>query len=108
MGESVQEISTKAFPDLLEKSEEGLVILDFYAEWCMPCLMMAPILDTLSENNKEIKFAKVNIEESQELASEYNVSSIPCIVFFKGKKEVDRLVGAVSEEALEEKIKSLK
>ena len=106
MAESAKEISTKEFSAILEKSKEQLVIADFYAEWCMPCLMMAPIIDSLAESNQDVIFVKINVEESQDLASEFNVSGIPCIVFLKEGKEVDRLVGSVSEEMLDEKIKA--
>ena len=86
------------------KKEKGLVIVDFFADWCMPCVMMAPVIEGLAEKNKKVIFAKINVDDNSSLASEYEISSIPCIVFFKQGKEVDRIIGAGSEESLQEKI----
>lgn len=71
---------------------------------CMPCVMMGPVFQRLSEKFKQVKFAKINVDEASEIAQEYEVSSIPCIIFFKDGKEVDRVVGGVGEGLLEEKI----
>jgi thioredoxin 1 len=102
--ELVLEVGSSDFKKILKESK-NLIICDFYATWCMPCVMMAPVMDRLAEKNKTIKFIKVNVDESQELAEKYEISSIPCIVFIKEEKEVDRLVGAVNENLLQEKIK---
>jgi thioredoxin 1 len=102
--ELVKEVGSQEFNKII-KEVKGLVICDFYATWCMPCVMMAPVMESLAEKNKTIKFIKVNVDESQELAEKYEISSIPCIVFIKGEEEVDRLVGAVNENLLQEKIK---
>ena len=107
--ENVPELSSKEFSELLsnEDNKDKLIIVDFYAEWCTPCLMMAPIIEAMAgtAENSEIVFAKVNVEESSQLAADYKVSSIPCLVFLKNSREIDRLVGAVAEEQLQEKIK---
>jgi len=100
---NINEITNGEFSKALEN--EGLTIVDFYAEWCMPCVMMGPVFEAVAENNQETNFAKVNIEDSQDLAKENAVSSIPCLVFFKDGKEIDRIVGAVDEQELENKIK---
>jgi len=101
----VKELTNGDFSDLLKENKNKLTIVDFYAEWCMPCVMMGPVFESIAESNKEVEFAKVNIEDAQELAQENQVSSIPCIIFFKEGKEIDRVVGAVSEDVLNEKIK---
>jgi thioredoxin 1 len=102
--ENVRELSSREFSDFIK--DKGLVIIDFYAEWCMPCVMMAPIFESVAENiGNKAKFAKVNVEESGKIAQEHNASSIPTLIFFKDGKEVDRIVGAVDEEELETKIK---
>lgn len=88
--------------------EKGICVIDFWAEWCMPCLMMAPIFEEVSEKFSKIKFGKVNIEDNKELASKFNIMSIPCLIIFKSGKEADRIIGAVPAEALEEKIKAIK
>ncbi len=76
---------------------------------CMPCLMLSPILEEIAESDlmKEVKFAKINIDDNQELARKYNISSIPCLIIFKDGKEVGRIIGAQTGEIIEEKIKGL-
>ena len=99
----VQELTKNEFGNF---TKEGIVLIDFFAGWCMPCIMMAPIFDELSEKFKgKIKFAKVNIEENQELAQKFNVSSIPNFVLFKEGKQIDQFIGALSAEDFEEKLK---
>jgi len=103
---SVQELSASGFSSAINGKE--LVVIDFYAEWCMPCVMMGPIFESLAEENNDVKFAKINIEEANEIAQENEVSSIPCFIFFKDGKEVHRIVGSTSEDELNEKIKEFK
>ena len=105
--DSEAEITEEEFNEIINNSHK-VVVVDFFAEWCMPCLMLAPIIDELAEqeNLKEVKFTKVNVDDNQELAQKYNVSSIPCLIIFKEGKEVDRIIGAQSGEIIEEKIKS--
>ena len=105
---NVQELTNGDFTKLLENHKGKLVVVDFYAEWCMPCVMMGPVFEEVAEANKKAEFVKVNIEDSQNIAQKYNVSSIPCFIFFKNEKEVDRVVGSVSEEVLNEKIEEHK
>jgi thioredoxin 1 len=100
---AVSELTTKKFQEIIKK-EKGLIVVDFFADWCMPCVIMAPVLESLYEKNKNVTFAKINVDDNSDLAQEYEISSIPCIVFFKEGKEVDRLIGADSEDALQEKI----
>ncbi len=96
------EISGKEFDN---KISEGVVVIDFYAEWCMPCLMMAPIIEELAEKFKDkISFAKLNIDDNSEIAQEYSVMSIPTLIIFKDGKEVERIVGSLPQDLLEEKI----
>ena len=105
--DSEAEITEEEFNEIINNSHK-VVVVDFFAEWCMPCLMLAPIIDELAEqeNLKEVKFTKVNVDDNQELAQKYNVSSIPCLIIFKEGKEVDRIIGTQSGEIIEEKIKS--
>ena len=102
--DKVPELSSGEFDGFVK---EGIVFVDFFADWCMPCVMMSPIIDDLSENFKgKIKFGKVNIGEANELAQKYSVSSIPNFVVFKDGKVIDQFVGSLSEEELEEKLTS--
>jgi len=101
--DKVPELTNKEFEDF---SNKGLVFIDFFAEWCMPCLTMTPIIDELSDKFKgKIKFGKVNVGENQELAQRFNVSSIPNFVLLKDGEIVEQFIGSISEEELEEKLK---
>ncbi len=73
---------------------------------CMPCLIMSPIIEEMAGKFKEIKFAKINIDDNKEIASKFNIMSIPCLVIFKNGKEAGRIVGSLAPEELEEKISS--
>lgn len=98
------EISSKEFEETINNKEKPVAIVDFFAEWCMPCLMVAPVLEELAEKFKDIKFVRVNVDENKDLSSKFNITSIPCLVVFKNGKEVERITGALPEEVLEEKI----
>lgn len=78
---------------------KGIVMVDFYATWCGPCKMTGPIIDDLSEEMKNIKFIKVDVDANSELSSQYNVFSIPTFIIFKDGKAVNQFVGALGKEA---------
>lgn len=100
--DKVPELSKNSFDDF---TKEGIVLIDFWASWCMPCLMMAPVIDEMSEKFEgKIKFGKVNVEDNQELASKFGVSSIPNFILFKYGKVVDQFVGGMTTEDIEEKL----
>jgi thioredoxin 1 len=81
------------------------VVLDFWAEWCGPCKMIAPILDELAgEYSGKITIGKVNIDEYQELAGRFRINSIPTLLFFKGGQVVDQVVGMRSKKDFKAKI----
>lgn len=102
--DQVQEITQNEFSKIIKDKKMNLAIIDFFAEWCMPCVMMGPVFQRLSEKYKQVKFAKINVDDAGKLAEEYEISSIPCIVFFKDGEEVDRVTGSISEDLLSEKI----
>ena len=81
------------------------VLVDFFAQWCGPCKMMEPVLEKLEQSNKTAKIVKVNVDEAQELAMEYNVMSIPTLYVFKNGEVVKQMVGLQSEAALEAALK---
>ncbi len=81
--------------EVLESSKP--VLVDFYANWCGPCKMIAPILEKISLENEMIDVAKIDIDQNEELAYSYGIQSIPTLVLIKEGKEVDRIIGLVSE-----------
>jgi len=84
------------------------VIVDFYADWCGPCKMLAPAFEELSsEYGGKLKFAKLNSDHAQELAMEFSVSGIPCLILMSKGKEVGRIVGFVPKPMLKAKIDGL-
>lgn len=85
-------ILTKANFD--HQTKKGVVLVDFWASWCMPCKMLAPIINEVAEEvNDSAKVGKLNIEEQKEIASKFSVRSIPTLILFKNGKEVKRFVG---------------
>lgn len=76
------------------------VLVDFNAEWCPPCQALHPILEELAEEQDDFQIVTVDIDDQQDLAEEYNVSSIPCLVVFKDGEEVDRRLGMQSKKRL--------
>ena len=87
---------------------DGLVLVDFWAVWCGPCQMVAPIVDELaSEYNGKLKFMKLNTDENPDVAGRYGIMSIPTLLFFKGGQPVDKVVGAVPKKVLKDAIDRL-
>lgn len=94
--------------NIKENIQEGVVLVDFWAPWCGPCRMLAPAIDQLAEEfENKAKICKVNTEEEADLTSEYQVRSIPTILFFKNGEIVDQMIGATTKAKLEEKLNSL-
>ena len=84
---------------------EGLTVVDFWAPWCGPCRMVAPVIEELAEEMEgQVRFAKVNVDENQEIARRFQVRSIPTIGFFKGGEPVGAVVGAYPKPALKQVI----
>ncbi|MBQ7352326.1 MAG: thioredoxin [Clostridia bacterium] len=98
----VVEINSKNFEEEVLKSKET-VILDFYGTWCMPCKMIAPIVEKIAEE-KGIKLAKVDVDQNEELIKKFRIMSIPTLKIFKEGKEISSLVGLVSEAKILEQI----
>lgn len=84
---------------------KGTVVVDFFAEWCGPCKMMAPVFHDLAEEAKDkAKFCKLNVDGAQRTAMEYGVMSIPTFIIFKDGKKVDQMMGVQSKETILGKI----
>ena len=80
--------------------EKGVVLVDFFATWCGPCKMIAPILEELETEMEDIKFIKIDVDESPNVASKYEIQSIPTIKLFKDGKEVDTVVGFLPKDQI--------
>lgn len=80
------------------------VLVDFYADWCGPCRMLRPTLEALSDERTDVKVAAINIDENPDMAEQYGISSIPCVILFRNGAEADRSIGLVPKEALEDLI----
>ncbi len=78
------------------------VLADFYADWCGPCKMLRPTLDAIAEERTDVKVVAVNIDENPDLADEFDISSIPCVILFKNGAEADRSIGLKPKEMIEE------
>ena len=96
---SVIEVNKDTFENEVLKSDVP-VLVDFNAGWSGPCRAMKPLLDELAASNPGYKIASIDIDENDELAEDYDVSSIPCLVVFKGGEEVNRSVGLIAKDAI--------
>jgi thioredoxin 1 len=84
------------------------IVIDFYADWCNPCKMMAPAFDEVAaEYGDRVRFAKINVDESKKLAIKSKVLSIPTLLFFKGGEQVDRVNGALDAVQLKGRLDAL-
>ncbi len=95
---TVKNVNKNNFDEVLKS--EKVVLLDFYADWCMPCKMIAPFVKEIAEENPQYFVGKVNVTDETELAREFGVSSIPMLVAMKDGEVVDRIVGAYPKASI--------
>ncbi|MBI2452443.1 thioredoxin [Candidatus Pacearchaeota archaeon] len=106
MSKNIIELTSKNFNSFIK---EGLVVVDFWAEWCGPCKIMEPVYEEVAKELKgEVKFGKVNVDKNTELAQNFFIMSIPTVIFFKKGKHADRVIGVMSREELIKKIGEVK
>ncbi|MCU9808156.1 thioredoxin [Paraclostridium sp. AKS46] len=98
-------INTGNFRGAVEDNQ-GVVVVDFFATWCGPCKMLAPVFESVSEELNNAKFVKVDIDESLELAQKFGISTVPTMMIFKDGKVVDKLVGFMPKESLKAKVEA--
>lgn len=97
----MKQISDSQFETEVLKAN-GLVLVDFWAEWCGPCRMLGPVIDQLSEEISGAEFVKVDVDDNPDLAREYSIMSIPCVMVFKGGKLAAKNIGFVPKAAMQE------
>lgn len=98
MSESLKEINDTNFESEISN---GVTLIDFFAEWCGPCRMLTPILDSLSqEMSGAVNFCKIDIDNCPKTTSEYNITSVPTLILFSNGKEVERVVGLRDQDSL--------
>ncbi len=106
MSKNITELDSKNFDNFIK---DGKAVIDFWAQWCAPCRIMAPIFEKVAENLKgKVKFGKVDVDKNMSLAQRFQVMSIPTTIFFKNKEQVDRAVGTIPKEELIKRIKEIK
>ena len=89
--------------EVLEESKK--VLVDFYADWCGPCKMISPVVEAVAKEVDNVKFIKINVDEAQELAMEYNIMSIPTLIVIENGKEINRTVGLIDKSELIQMLK---
>lgn len=97
-------VTSQNFEEEVLKSDKT-VLVDFYADWCGPCKMLSPIVDEVAKEMNEIKVVKVNVDEAQDLAMNYQVMSIPTLVVIKDGKEAKRSVGLIDKSEIKNLVK---
>jgi thioredoxin 1 len=104
---AVVEVTDATFAAEVEQSDR-LTVVDFWATWCGPCRMISPILEQIAEERAgELKVAKVDVDENQQVTARYNIRSMPTLLFFKGGQPVGQIVGAVPRARIEAAIEQL-
>lgn len=96
------------FVNDLKDLTEKLTLVDFFATWCGPCKMIAPLLEELDERNPDLDVFKVDVDEAEDLAREFNINSIPTLILFKDKKPIEKAVGYMDLDKLQNWVNSKK
>ena len=98
---AVVNVNLENFAKEVLQSEKP-VLVDFYATWCGPCMMMSPEMDEFAESTDKVKVCKIDVDESTDLAVTFGILSVPTVMLFKEGKEVDRFVGAREKDGIAE------
>ena len=105
----VKDTTTQTFvKDVIEESKRQPVLVDFWAEWCGPCKMLAPVLEQIAtEQQERLVVAKVNVDENPALAARFEIQSIPTLLYFSGGKLRDKSVGVISKKEIGNRVAAL-
>lgn len=101
-GKKPVQISDEEFDEFVSKNQKA--VIDCYADWCMPCRMVSPIIEELAKEMDDVAFAKLNVDYNQKTAMKFGIMSIPTILLFKEGKLVDQVVGAMPKGAMKSRI----
>jgi len=101
---SLIHLEKENYDDLIK---EGIVVVDFFANWCGPCKMLGPVIERLSDEISSVNFVKVDVDKHEQLARRYAVMSIPTLIFIKDGKEVNKHIGFISADAIKEIIEKI-
>ena len=93
------ELNEKNFVEEV-KNNKGKILVDFYADWCGPCQMLGSIVEEIAKEAKDFKVGKINVDDNEDIAREYGVMSIPCVIAYSDGKEINRSVGLVDKDTL--------
>ncbi|NIO22929.1 MAG: thioredoxin [Candidatus Aenigmarchaeota archaeon] len=99
----ITDLSDSEFRDFLGKN--NLVMVDFFADWCGPCHMLSPVIEKLSEELENVKFAKMDVDQNRETPGKFGILSIPTLLVFKEGKLVDRLTGVLPKRSIEDRLR---
>jgi thioredoxin 1 len=91
-----------------QEVSSGFVIVDFWADWCMPCKMVAPVLEKYAKENEDVKIVKVNIDEAPDIVIEQSISSVPTFLFLKDGEVFDKKVGAIGEKDIDKIVSKMR
>ena len=99
-----KEITAQSFPEEVEQADLP-VLIDFYADWCMPCKLIAPVLEEIEKESPGIKVCKVNVDQEPELAQQFRIMSIPTLMFLKEGQTIATRVGVLPKESILEMLR---
>ena len=103
---TVLEISDKTFQKEVLQSDKPVVV-DFWAEWCGPCKMLSPIVEEVAKEEHAVKFCKLNVDDNPHQAGNFQIMSIPTLLFFSGGRPVDKVIGLISKDEMAKRVQGL-
>jgi len=104
---AVEQLNNETYKSLVLEATDKAVLVDFWAEWCGPCRMLAPVIEKISESMKDqVNVYKIDTDKYSDVAMSNQITSIPCCILYKDGKEIHRVVGFKSQDAFEEELKA--